>query len=218
MQNRVQDGKMVNQFIPKAWKHLAIATITTTVIISASAATADSSSTDYLFLIDNNQQTCQQMGQDYQQIKAFETANFYVNICQKEDKYYYLGEAKAGTINTIFLPASSIVRGKIYQANNGNLLYTVKILAQEATLTIERNGVLVAIENSQNQKCFNSPTVLPVVSASQIYPIARNSQIILDDSYLQLNQSDNIELTSFYELNLLREFDTEAMLNALSCH
>ena len=210
---------MIYQFISEALKHQAIATATTVAMISASAATADTSSTDYLFLLDSNQQTCQQMGQTYQQIKAFETANFYVNICQKEDKYYYLGEAKAGVINTIFLPANLIADNKTYQANNGNLSYTVKILAEEATLTIERNGVLVAVENSQSQTCFNSHTVLPVVSTSQLFPVTNESLMIFDQSYLQLNQDkDRGDVTKFYQLQLLKEFNLEAMLNAFNCY
>lgn len=127
---------------------LAIASIPLiTIVTPGDLVSADTSGADYIFLLERDRH-CQQIEKAYQEVKAFETANFYVNICQKENNYYYLGEAKTGNIDTIFIPAHSLISGEMYRANNGNITYIVNILPDGAILTIERNGVQIGRESS----------------------------------------------------------------------
>ena len=132
-------------------KLLAIAILTKVLV--AHSALADTSSVDYIFLLNNEQPTCQQIGKNYLEVRAFETENFYINVCRKDDQYYYLGEGKTGKRNTIFLPANSLSLGEMYRAHNGNVAYIVSILPNQAVLTIERNGEQIAIESTEMNQC-----------------------------------------------------------------
>ena len=131
-----------------------------------------SSDADYSFLIDSDWHSCQQINPDYQEVYAFETNSFYVNICQKDDLYFYSGEAKQRDANSIFIPAIPLADNRGFQAINGNLSYVVilpfktQIDAKlspsnpnEAILTIKRNGRLVEVESSLNKYCHQSEAI-----------------------------------------------------------
>lgn len=132
-------------------KFLAIAILAK--ILASHAVLADTSSADYIFLLNNEQPNCQQIGKNYLEVRAFETENFYINICRKDDQYYYLGESKIGKRNTIFLPANFLSLGEIYRAHNGNVAYIVSILPHQAILTIERNGEQISLESTEINQC-----------------------------------------------------------------
>ena len=121
-----------------------------TIVTSSNLALADTYSADYIFLLERDRH-CQQIESAYREVEAFETANFYVNICQKDNNYYYLGEAKTG-INTVFIPAHSLASGEMYRADNGNVSYIINILPDGATLTIERNGTQIVKESALSDR------------------------------------------------------------------
>lgn len=197
--------------------HGAIASIPMiTVITSGNLVLADNYSADYIFLLERDR-NCQQIESAYREVKAFETANFYVNICQKDHNYYYLGEAKTGTINTVFIPAHSLASGAMYRANNGNVSYTIDILPDGATLTIERNGMQIVRESSLSDRCIEPYNTLKMGIASQIYaPPSNNNLSFLNRSYLQLNQIETPD-NDFYEFNFLAQYNLEAILNVSTC-
>lgn len=131
-----------------------------------------SSDADYSFLIDSDWHNCQQISTDYQEVYAFETASFYVNICSQNDLYYYSGEAKQTGASSIFIPALPLEDNRGFQAINGNVSYVVILPFQgretseslatkpkEAILTIKRNGQLVGVESSLNKYCHLSPAI-----------------------------------------------------------
>lgn len=122
-------------------------------ILPSQVAVADTSSADYIFLVNTASTSCQQIGDGYQEVKSFETDNHIVNICQKDNFYYYLGEAKTGKIDTVFLPANPLP-GEMYRASNGNLDYIVTVFSNRATLTIQRNGGQIAQESSLLHRDF----------------------------------------------------------------
>ncbi|MGL5943770.1 MAG: hypothetical protein ACRC2S_26070 [Waterburya sp.] len=130
-----------------------------------------SADADYNFLVTSDWYSCQQLGAEYQEVYAFETASFYINICQKDNVYFYSGEAKQSDQNSIFIPAFPLKNQQGFQAVNGNLSYLVLLPFQESTdlkssplkpaeaiLTIKRNGQLVAVESSLNKYCNQSET------------------------------------------------------------
>ena len=188
-----------------------------TVAIPAGFVTADTSSTDYIFLLDRDGQSCQQIGEAYQEVRAFETDNFYVNICQQEDNYYYLGEAKTGKIGTIFLPANALAPGEMYRANNGNVAYIVTILPSKAILTIERNGAQVAIESSHKKQCLDSENISSISLTNQLYYPMSDARILSDDGYIQLDRVETIELHNFYDFKSVAEYNPKAILNIPTC-
>ena len=137
-------------------------------ILDASA----SSDADYSFTVDFDRYDCQQIDSTYQSVYAFETANFYVNICQKNDAYFYSGEAKHSNLNSIFIPAHPLENGSGFEAKNGNVSYLVILPfsqntidlstsnRSEAILTIQRNNRLVSIESSLEKYCHQSETAI----------------------------------------------------------
>lgn len=187
-----------------------------TLVTTGNLALADTYSADYIFLLERDR-NCQQIESAYREVKAFETANFYVNICQKDNNYYYLGEAKTGTINTVFIPAHSLASGAMYRANNGNVSYTIDILPDGATLTIERNGTEIVRESSISDRCIESYNTLKMGIASQIYdPPSNNNLSFLNRSYLQLDRIETSE-GNFDEFNSLAQYNPEAILNVSTC-
>lgn len=187
-----------------------------TIVTSGNLVLADTYSADYMFLLERDR-NCQQIESAYREVKAFETANFYVNICQKDNNFYYLGEAKTGTINTVFIPAHSLASGAIYRANNGNVNYIINILPDGATLTIKRNGTEIVRESSLSDRCIESYNTLKMGIASQIYdPPSNNHLSFLNRSYLQLDRIETSEDT-FDEFNSLAQYNPEAILNVSAC-
>lgn len=137
-------------------------------IIDSAVASSDA---DYSFVMTSDWHDCQQIDPDYQAVYAFETASFYVNICQKGENYFYSGEAKQSDNNSIFITAHPLENGSGFQAQNGNLSYLVLVPfgkhnnrpnntfePAEAVLTIKRNDRLVSVESSLNKYCHNSKT------------------------------------------------------------
>ena len=133
------------------------------------ADTSTSSNADYTFLVTPDWRNCSQISTDYQEVFAFETLNFHINICQKDDLYFYSGETKQSNRSSIFIPAYPLENGQGFQANNGNLTYLVLVpfanptssksdalKRTEAILTIKRNGQLVSVESSLNKYCDQS--------------------------------------------------------------
>lgn len=119
---------------------------------AAIASNLSSSTTDHLFSINQDWRGCPQIGKDYQEVEAFETENFYVNICRQGDRFFYLGEAKNSAINSIFLPAYLLDEQK-YRADNGNLSYLVTLNNYGDTLAVQQNGHQIAFERSLTQYC-----------------------------------------------------------------
>ncbi len=152
-------------------KTTVIATTTVTIIINFIAADVlASTDADYSFRLTSDWHDCQQIGTAYQEVYAFETDSFYVNICQKGNAYFYSGEAKQSDHSSIFMPAYPLKNGQGFQAENGNLSYLVLLpfnkqndgsqvptrKPTEAILTIKRNGHLVSVESSLNKYCHQS--------------------------------------------------------------
>ena len=131
-----------------------------------------SSDADYSFTLTSDWQNCQQISSSYQAVYTFETASFYISICQQDNAYFYLGEAKQQEDSSIFIPADPLDNGSGFQAKNGNVSYLVLLpFAQqnnltenpkpkEAILTIKRNDRLISVESSLNKYCRQSETTI----------------------------------------------------------
>ncbi len=127
--------------------------LASTAIMLPFPALAGNYNTDYLFVVDQVWYTCQDLGEAYQEISTFETTNFYINLCQKGDQYFYSGTAKNQSLKSNFIPAYATEKINTYQADNGNTSYIVEIKLTEATLTIKRNGNIVVVETAVFQDC-----------------------------------------------------------------
>ena len=138
----------------------------------AAIPNARASEADYNFLIESDWHSCQQISSEYQEVYAFETPSFFVNICQKDDIYFYSGEAKRRNANSIFIPATPLEHNRGFQAKNGNVSYTVilpfsrqnstedlTLNPEEAILTIKRNDRPISVESSLTKYCHRSEAI-----------------------------------------------------------
>ena len=152
--------------------YATVAEVVTIMIYLGAVSNVQASDADYSFLIDSDWHNCQEISQNYQEVYAFETASFYVNICQKGNTYFYSGEAKQSDRNSIFIPATPLEDNRGFQANNGNVSYVVVLPFSEqnylessdtepaeAILTIRRNERLVSVESSLDKYCHQSEAI-----------------------------------------------------------
>ena len=161
---------MVNQSKIKIYCATVTGAVVVAVQLGAIADVRALSDGDYSFLIDPDWHSCQQISSDYQEVYAFETDSFYINICQKDNLYFYSGEAKQSNANSIFIPAVPLDNNRGFQAINGNVSYLAILPFQnhsdepdfkpkEAILTIKRNGRLVKVESSLNKYCHQPKAI-----------------------------------------------------------
>ncbi len=75
------------------------------------------------------QGTCQQLGQDYEEVYAFLTHNFYISICRQGDSFYYYRQSKSNPEQTILLRATAVRDGKVFKAVKGKMTYFVGVNA-----------------------------------------------------------------------------------------
>ena len=96
---------------------LATALITIPVngiaMISATYASTDA---DYSFMLTSDWHDCERLGVKYQEVYAFETDSFYINICQKDNVYFYSGESKQSDRSSIFIPAYPLEDNRGFKA------------------------------------------------------------------------------------------------------
>lgn len=131
---------------------VSLVTLTSNLLRAETSPTV-AHSADYSFQISQDWRNCQEIGEQYQEVSSFETANFYVNICSKGDRYFYSGEAKEDNRGSIFLPAYPLSYQHGYVASNGNISYLISITPDENTLIVRKNGRQIALEKSFNLSC-----------------------------------------------------------------
>jgi hypothetical protein len=177
------------------------------VEFEAYADTLVSSDADYSFMLTSDWRHCQQTGGEYQEVYAFETPSFYVNICKKGNLYFYSGEAKQGDINSIFIPAYSIDNGKGYQADNGNLSYYVEILPDTQTLTVERNNRQILTETSIDENVKSCQNIDRNLEYSRVIVNAfRNSAELFQVPQTSALTNGNLLVSILFEEKLDRVF------------
>ena len=175
--------------------------LTSTAIIFPLPALAGNYNTDYLFIVHRVWYTCQDFGEAYQEIGTFETANFYVNLCQKGDQYFYSGTAKNKSLKSNFIPAYATEQINTYQADNGNTSYIVEIKSTEATLRITRNGKTVVVETAVFQDCPQA-SYEPKIQISQAIDYGNYQfQSISDNFMVRQETSPVTALSLFFNAN-----------------
>ncbi|MEM8720942.1 MAG: hypothetical protein AAGE84_16870 [Cyanobacteria bacterium P01_G01_bin.39] len=159
-------------------KYAAVGIMMIAVNLAKETNVSATSDPDYSFVISSDWHTCQQINAEYEEVYAFETASFYINICQKDDVYFYSGEAKqsdrqngnTAPLNSIFMTAEPLDNYRGFQAKNGNVSYLVilpfaatsqssTLNPGEAILTIKRNGQLVSVESSLSKYCSHPQAI-----------------------------------------------------------
>jgi hypothetical protein len=185
---------MINQSgIQIKMNYITVVGMLTVIHLGAIADVQATSDADYKFLTNSSWRGCQQINPEYLEVYAFETSSFYINICQKDQVYFYSGEAKQSDTNSIFMTATPLEHNRGFQAKHGNVSYVVilpfpnkqnlesaTIDPKEAILTIKRNDRLVAVESSLNKYCHQS-NAMPRASFATAF-----DQIKLNQGFNQL--------------------------------
>jgi hypothetical protein len=199
------------------------------IVISEVLASSDA---DYSFTLATDWHDCQKISTAYQAVYAFETPSFYINICQKDDSYFYLAEAKQNNDpdrlttprSSIFIPAYPLENGSVFRAENGNMSYLVVLpfgkqdklkhsvdQPSEAILTIKRNNQLVSVESSLNKYCHLSETTivwdtmeLQPYNSNQVATVPQHRDIGLDFSVI--HQSDRLLPSETFNSNSRFDF------------
>ena len=68
---------------------------------------------------------CEAVDPDYREVYSFETENYYINICQLDDRFYYRRQSKYEEGNTLLVPAEVVFRGSVFQAFDDDTTYFV---------------------------------------------------------------------------------------------
>lgn len=68
---------------------------------------------------------CEAVNPDYREVYSFETEDYYINICQLDDRFYYRRQPKYEGGNTLLVPAEVVFRGSVFQAFDNDATYFV---------------------------------------------------------------------------------------------
>lgn len=116
---------MKNLWIRIVWIASAILSLAGMSKQVADACQNISNNNNLQLLLAQNISFCQQLAKGYQEVHAFETQNFYINVCSHKQKYYYHRKSKQNPDHSILLPANSILNGNMFQAIDRGKTYIV---------------------------------------------------------------------------------------------
>ena len=68
---------------------------------------------------------CEAVNPEYREVYSFETENYYINICQLDDRFYYRRQAKYEAGETLLVPAEVVFKGNVFQAFDDDTTYFV---------------------------------------------------------------------------------------------
>ena len=69
--------------------------------------------------------SCSEIDAEYEDVYNFEVKNYYVNICQLKDNFYYHRKSKIDARKNILIPAQKVFGDNVYQASAGKTIYFV---------------------------------------------------------------------------------------------
>jgi hypothetical protein len=132
---------------------------------------------------------CHNVNTAYQEVYGFETENYYINICQLDDEFFYYRQSKLDASNKLLIPAESILRGDVFQATAGRTTYFVGI---------ESDRYYSSVMSNNNEIVFE-PEILPTAAiALETLPlhVEEQSSLSADYSFLQEDETINLSITT----------------------
>ncbi|MGL5831833.1 MAG: hypothetical protein ACRC1Z_01210 [Waterburya sp.] len=126
---------------------------------------------------------CHNVSAAYQEVYGFETENYYINICQLDDEFFYYRQSKLDASNKLLIPAESILRGDVFQATAGRTTYFVGI---------ESDRYYSSVMSNNNEIVFE-PEILPTPAiALKAIPLQIEKRSSLSTDYSLLQEEDKI--------------------------
>lgn len=89
---------------------------------------------------------CPQINAAYQEVYSFETENYYINVCQLDNDFYYHRQSKIDSTNNIFVPAKPVFNGSVFQATVGKIDYFVGIDSDRYYSSVMLNSNEIVLE------------------------------------------------------------------------
>ena len=108
-------------------------------------------------LASNKTLFCGSLGEDYQEFYNFETRNYNISICFKDEQWFYYREAKSNPGKALVLPATIVFGGDVFKAVDGRTTYFVGT---------NSDGYYSSVMYGNNQMIFEPE--LPVTSNAAI--------------------------------------------------
>jgi hypothetical protein len=99
---------------------------------------------------------CEIINSTYQEIYSFETEDYYINICQLGDDFYYHRQAKFEQ-NTVLIPAQAVFSGNVFQATDGKTDYFVGKNGDRYYSSVMKNNHEIVFEPELQQYPALSP-------------------------------------------------------------
>jgi hypothetical protein len=89
---------------------------------------------------------CHDVNTAYQEVYGFEIENYYINICQLNNEFFYYRQSKLSASNKLLIPAESILRGDVFQATAGRTTYFVGIESDRYYSSVMTNNNEIVLE------------------------------------------------------------------------
>lgn len=68
---------------------------------------------------------CQEINATYEEVYNFETENYYINVCQLDNSFYYHRKSKHDENDDLLIPAQAVFGGDAFQATSSKITYFV---------------------------------------------------------------------------------------------
>lgn len=125
---------------------------------------------------------CQSIGTDYQEFYNFETLNYKIGICYKNEKWFYYRQSKSNPNNSLFLPAQVVFGGDFFRAKYKKVTYFVGV---------NSNGYYSSVMYGNNQIVFE-----PELSTTPVITKNKEEVMPVDELVPKTVVSPNFELDS----------------------
>ncbi|MEM6610880.1 MAG: hypothetical protein AAF652_01240 [Cyanobacteria bacterium P01_C01_bin.72] len=137
---------------------------------------------------------CHNVDANYQEVYSFETENYYINVCQSNNKFYYYRQSKLNQSNNILIPAQAVSRGDTFQATVGKTTYFVGIDSDRHYSSVMLNNNEIVFEPEIKPAKGNSVAGFPGAnspsSQSVGYRRRQENENRLDNASLELDKPE----------------------------
>lgn len=134
---------------------------------------------------------CQEVNAEYQEVYSFETENYYINICQLNNNFYYHRQSKADSGDTVLVTAKSVFGGDIFQATNNRTIYFVGKDGDRHYSSVMHNSSEIVFEPELEESALSvgSSVQQPLDQGVTVSNLQSESKVGVD---LKLDEPENL--------------------------
>ena len=150
-------------------------------------------------LLVQREDLCQKVDSEYQEVYSFETEEYYINICQSNNNFYYHRQSKVDSDDNFLAPAKSVFGGDVFQATNNRTIYFVGKDGDRYYSSVMHNNSEIVFEPELEE---------PILSVENSREKTRDTSIPV--SSFQLDSQVEVDL----ELDAPRDLTQESLICA----